>query len=167
MSQVDLLAKDFCWKSWAYPRNPCKEVHKCVHVKQYVGGSLFNCCVCETSRCLAECPICSFSYHESWLITSCCCCSFLKVCNLMVTIYFLYEKETAQTFCQAPAFVFYMDWNDWNSLQKMKVCWKFTHPQAIQGVDEFVSFRFGEIYNFITCSPVASLQWMGAVRMRI
>ncbi len=34
--------------------------------------------------------------------------------------------------------------------------------QAIQDVDEF-----GEIWHFVTCSPMDPLQWMGAVRMRI
>ncbi len=36
--------------------------------------------------------------------------------------------------------------------QKKLICWKITHPQAIQN---------------ITCSPMGRLQWMGAVRMRV
>ncbi len=52
---------------------------------------------------------------------------------------------------------------------EMKICWKYTHHQAIQ--DEMSLFlqqnRFGEILHYITCSPMDPMQWMGAVRMRI
>ncbi len=48
----------------------------------------------------------------------------------------------------------------------MKICWKFTHPQAIQHVYEFVSSP-GQIIITITCSLMDPLQWMGAVRMRV
>ncbi len=41
--------------------------------------------------------------------------------------------------------------------------------QAIQDVDEFLytQNRFWEMYYYITCSPMDSLQWMGAIRMRV
>ncbi len=51
---------------------------------------------------------------------------------------------------------------------KMKICWKITHPQAIQDVDEFVSSSDLEkcsipslAHQWILC------MWMGAVRMRV
>jgi len=39
----------------------------------------------------------------------------------------------------------------------------------MQDVDEFVSSseQFGEMYHYITCSPMDPLQWMGAVRMKV
>ncbi len=43
----------------------------------------------------------------------------------------------------------------------------YTHPQAIQDIDEFVSSSDLEIQHSITCSPMDALQWMGAVRMRV
>ncbi len=50
---------------------------------------------------------------------------------------------------------------------KMKICWKFTLPQAIQ--DVFVSsleqtLRNVILYHLLINDP---LQWMGAVRMRV
>ncbi len=48
---------------------------------------------------------------------------------------------------------------------KNKKCWKCTHPEAIQDVDEFVSTNLEK--HSITCSPVDPLQWMGAVRIRV
>ncbi len=46
---------------------------------------------------------------------------------------------------------------------------KYTHPQAIQEVDEFVSSseQFGEIEHYITCTLMDPLQSMGAIRMRV
>ncbi len=45
--------------------------------------------------------------------------------------------------------------------------WKFTHPRAIQDVDEFVSSSEQILRNLAlhTCSPMDPLQWMGAVRL--
>ncbi len=46
--------------------------------------------------------------------------------------------------------------------------WKLTHPQTIQDEHELI-FHLngaGEIYHYITGSPVNPLLWMGAVRMR-
>ncbi len=51
----------------------------------------------------------------------------------------------------------------------MKICWKCTHPQAIQDVDEFFFFfiRTDLEKCIIACSSMDPLQWMGAVRMRV
>ncbi len=51
----------------------------------------------------------------------------------------------------------------------MKICWKCTHPQAIQDVDEFFIFfiRTDLEKCIIACSSMDPLQWMGAVRMRV
>ncbi len=51
----------------------------------------------------------------------------------------------------------------------MKIYWKSTHlPQAIHNVDEFfIIRRHLEKCNYIILSTMDSLQWMGAVRMRI
>ncbi len=46
----------------------------------------------------------------------------------------------------------------------MQICWKCTHSQTIQNVDEFVP---SHLQNLLTCSPIHPLQWMGAVRMRV
>ncbi len=48
--------------------------------------------------------------------------------------------------------------------------WKFAqcpHPQAIQDIDEFVSWSEQIWRKYMTCSPMNHLQWMGAVRMRV
>ncbi len=52
---------------------------------------------------------------------------------------------------------------------KMKLCWKCSHSQAIQNVNEFVFHqnRFGENCHYITCSLMDLVLWMGAVRMRV
>ncbi len=51
---------------------------------------------------------------------------------------------------------------------KMKICWKWTYPQAIKDVDVFLHWnRFGKNVHYITCSPMDHLQWMGAVWMRV
>ncbi len=46
----------------------------------------------------------------------------------------------------------------------------FIHSQTIQDVDDFASSSeqiWKKMMNYITCSPVDPLQWMGAVRMRV
>ncbi len=49
---------------------------------------------------------------------------------------------------------------------KINICWKLTHRQAIQDVDEFCFFIEIYLKKFsITCSPMDSLQWMGAVKV--
>ncbi len=47
-------------------------------------------------------------------------------------------------------------------------CWKFTHPQAIQDVNEFVS-SLEQIWRNLALHHLLTnrLQWMGAVRMRV
>ncbi len=49
--------------------------------------------------------------------------------------------------------------------QKMKIHGQFTHPQAIQDVNEFVCSS-EKIWKNVA-SPMDPLRWMGAVRMRV
>ncbi len=51
----------------------------------------------------------------------------------------------------------------WKSAENLP---KIYSPQTIQYVTCFC-IRYGEMYHYITCSPVDHLQWMGAVRMRV
>ncbi len=48
---------------------------------------------------------------------------------------------------------------------KMEICWKSTHSQPIQDVDEFVSSS-EQIWRNVS-SEMDPLQWMDAVRMRV
>ncbi len=48
---------------------------------------------------------------------------------------------------------------------KMEISWTFTHPQAIQDVDEFDSSSDLEKFNIALLAH--QWMWMGAVRMRV
>ncbi len=49
-----------------------------------------------------------------------------------------------------------------NISPKNEICLKFTHPQIIQDVEEFVFLITKDLGKFLV-----HLQWMGAVRMRV
>ncbi len=52
---------------------------------------------------------------------------------------------------------------------KTKICWKFTHSQAIQeDISLFIpQNRVGEMQHYIICLQMDHLQWMGAVRKTV
>ncbi len=52
----------------------------------------------------------------------------------------------------------------WNALTALNK-WKFTHPQTIQNVDEFVSSS--DLEKCVTASVSQQWKWMGAARMRV